>query len=159
MLVEVGGADDEERLVAGVRVAVVLAEDIAGRRLGDAAGPFRDGARGIARPLPPERGEVAAEPRDLVSRDISRGGRGEDAPEDERGAESKRGCFRDIHDVHGLGISERVLDGGGDEIAIAQLVAIACVPRVAEIGLPAAEIVGAHSQGERGPAVHEGAAG
>ena len=86
-------ADDEERLVAGVRVAVVLAEDIAGRRLGDAAGPFRDGALGVARSLPPERGEVAAEPRDLVSRDLGGGGRCEDAPEDERGAESKRGLL------------------------------------------------------------------
>ena len=84
MLVEVGGVDDEPGFVAGPGVAVVPSPDpVAGRRLGDAAGPLRDGALGVARPLPPEGGEVVAEPRDLVGADLRGGGKRDGAPEDE----------------------------------------------------------------------------
>ena len=89
VLVEVGGVDDEERLVAAVRVAVMLADDIAVWRRGDAAGPFRDGAVGVARPLAAEGREVVAEPRDLVGRDLRGGGVGERTHERERDPESK----------------------------------------------------------------------
>ena len=87
MLVEVGGADGEERLVAGVGVAVVLADGVAGRRLGDPAGPLGDGAVGVAGAFSAERGQVRSEARDLVGGEPGGGGSGEDAPEDERGAE------------------------------------------------------------------------
>ena len=90
MLVEVGGVDDEPGFVAGPGVAVVLADPVAGRRLGDAAGPLRDGALGVARPLPPEGGEVVAEPSDLVGADLRGGGKREGAPEDEGASED--GC-------------------------------------------------------------------
>ena len=102
MLVEIGGVDDEERLVAGVGVAVVLADGVSGRRFGDAAGPFGDGAVRVAGPFASERSEVCGETRDLVGRNLGRGGRREDAPEDEGGAESQRVCFRDVHGVHDL---------------------------------------------------------
>ena len=91
--VEVGRGDDEEWLVTGKGVAVVLAEDVAGRWLSDAAGPLRDGAFGVARPLSSEWGEVAAEPCDLVSRGLSGGGKGEGAPEDECCGGSKGRCL------------------------------------------------------------------
>ena len=86
MRVEVAGVDDEEGLVTGPGVAVVLADGVAGRRLGDPAGPLRDGALGVAGPLSSKGGEVGAEPRNLVGGGLGRGGGGEDAPEDERGA-------------------------------------------------------------------------
>ena len=105
MLVEAGGVDDEERPVAGIRIAVVLPDAVAGRRLGDAAGPLRDGAVGVARPLSPQRGEVAAEPRDLVGADLRGGGEGEDAPEDERGGGSEDDGFH----VHGPGAQNEYL--------------------------------------------------
>ena len=71
---------------------MVLAVLVSGRRPGDAAGPFRDGAVGVAGPFSAEGGEVRAEARDLVGGDPGGGGRGEDAPEGEGGAESKRVC-------------------------------------------------------------------
>ena len=73
----------------------MLADDVAVRRRGDAAGPFRDGAVGVARPLAAEGREVVAEPRDLFLRDLRGGGVGESTHERERDPESK-GRF--VHD-------------------------------------------------------------
>ena len=53
---------------------MVLAELVAGRGLGDAAGPLGDGAVGIAGFLGAEWGEVTAEPRDFVGGKLRGGG-------------------------------------------------------------------------------------
>ena len=55
------------------------------------AGPFGNGAGGVASPISAQRGEVLAEPCDLVGRDVGQGGRrGDDAREDEGGAELEK---------------------------------------------------------------------
>ena len=102
VLVEVLGGDDEQRLVIGIRVAVVLADAIARRRRGDAAGPLRDGPFGVAGPFPAQWREVCAEPRDLVGGKFGPGGKRQGAAENEGGTKTKRGRFRAVHGVHGV---------------------------------------------------------
>ena len=94
--VDVAGVDGEQRAVGGVGVAVVLADDVARRRRGYAAGPFGDGAVGAARPLAAERRQVGPEAGDLVGGEFGRGRRGGGEAgqgERERGAaaQGKRG--------------------------------------------------------------------
>ncbi|MNN57531.1 hypothetical protein D3C81_1725230 [compost metagenome] len=48
VLVEIGFGDGEQRFVRRVGIGVVLAGFVAGRGLGDAAGPRGDGAGGVA---------------------------------------------------------------------------------------------------------------
>jgi len=54
--VKVASVDDEKRFVAGIGITVMLAHGVTGRRLNDAAGPFRDGAFGVSGPFSPQRG-------------------------------------------------------------------------------------------------------
>ena len=68
---------------------MVLAELVAGRRLGDAAGPLGNGAVGIAGLLGSERGEVTAEPCDLVGGKLRGCGAGQRQRQDRPSDDSK----------------------------------------------------------------------
>ncbi len=66
VLLQVGLVDGEQRLVRGERVRVVLARLVAGRRLGDAAGPGGNAAGGVAGLLRAQRGEARLQLRRLA---------------------------------------------------------------------------------------------
>ena len=68
VLAHVVGRDGEEHLVGGIRVGMVLALLVAGRRCGDATVPGRDGAVGVAGFFAAHGGEVLAEAVGLVGR-------------------------------------------------------------------------------------------
>ncbi|MCY1512764.1 hypothetical protein D9M68_472380 [compost metagenome] len=76
VLVQVGLGDGEQRLVFRERVRMVLAGLVAGRSLGDAAGPGRDGAGGVAALLGAEGGQAAAELGGILGRDLRQGAAG-----------------------------------------------------------------------------------
>ena len=112
MVVEIGRVDGEQGFVAGVGVAVVFAAPVTGGRLDNPAGPLRDGAFGVPRPFPPEGGEVAAEPLDLVGGDLGRGGSRESPPEGEGAPEGgcgDGGSKGDSVHVHGPGAQNEYL--------------------------------------------------